>query len=77
MAQNTAALLAEVKGLASDLKTKSMFSLADDIPTVADVLLKSATVIQSLDARVTALEKSAAPPKLDVAAPRDPNDPNA
>ena len=52
----TAQLLAEVKGLANDLKTKSMFSLGDDIPTVADVLVKSAALIQSLDARVTALE---------------------
>ncbi|HUO36582.1 MAG TPA: hypothetical protein VMU34_01420 [Mycobacterium sp.] len=57
---DTVALLSEIKRLATDLKTKSMFSLGDDIPLVADVLLKSAAVIQALDARVTALEKAAA-----------------
>ena len=61
---NTAALLAEVKTLANDLKTKSMFSLGDDIPLVADVMLKSAALIQALDARMTALEAHFVPPAV-------------
>jgi len=54
---NTATLVSEAKKLATDLTTKSVFDLSDDLPIVADVLLKSANALQSLDARVTALEK--------------------
>jgi hypothetical protein len=54
---STATLVSEAKRLAADLTTKSVFDLSSDLPIVADVLLKSANALQSLDARITALEK--------------------
>lgn len=51
-------LAQEVAQLANDLATKSVWNLGGDLAVVGDAIKRLLAVVQSQDARITALERA-------------------